>query len=100
MSQRNRILINLVLSAAAGGAIWALAGPRAIWAHAVGNVLGPLPLLGVVFLTGYSVLTLGGAGLGPAFRKTRKSVLVFREFPDCIFERLLAMLLESPGGSR
>lgn len=66
----------------AAGILLGSIGPRAIWAHAVGIVLGqllymlfflplgPLLLLGVVFLAGYSVLTLGGAGLGAAFRKT------------------------------
>jgi hypothetical protein len=114
MSMRaNRIVVNLLSSAVAGAAIWALApaftghtepwdsdglyyplalfaagivlgsvGPRAIWAHAVGIVLGqllymviflplgPLLLVGIVFLVGYSVLTLGGAGLSAVFRKS------------------------------
>lgn len=66
----------------AAGIVLGSIGPRAIWAHAVGVVLGqllymviflplgPLLLVGIVFLAGYSVLTLGGAGLGVAFRKT------------------------------
>jgi hypothetical protein len=68
----------------AAGIVLGSIGPRAIWAHAVGIVLGqllymviflplgPLLLVGVVFLIGYSVLTLGGAGLGVAFRPTGK----------------------------
>ncbi len=113
LADKKQIVINLILSAVAGAAIWALSpmltghaepwdanglyypamlfvagivlgaiGPRAIWAHAVGIVLGqflymliflplsPLMLLGIVFLLVYSLLTLGGAGLGSAFRKT------------------------------
>lgn len=113
LTQQTQIFLNLVLSALAGAAIWALAplltgqqepwdsdgvyypvslfaagivlgmiGPRVIWAHAIGIVLGqflymliflplgPLMILGVVFLIGYSLFTLGGAGLGAAIRKT------------------------------
>lgn len=64
------------------GLVLGAIGPRAIWTRAAGIVLGqllymlvflpigPLLLLGVVFLTVYSLLTLGGAGIGSIFRKT------------------------------
>jgi len=63
------------------GIVLGAIGPRAIWAHAVGIALGqllymlmflplgPLLLLGVVFLIAYSLLTLGGAALGVILRK-------------------------------
>ena len=64
------------------GIVLGAIGPRAIWVHAVGIVLGqllymviflplgPLLLVGIVFLVGYSVLTLGGVVLSAAFRKS------------------------------
>lgn len=67
------------------GLVLGAIGPRALWAHAAGIVLGqllymlvflpigPLLLLGVVFLAVYSLLTLGGAALGSVFRTTRTS---------------------------
>lgn len=64
------------------GLVLGVIGPRAIWAHAVGIVIGqflymliflpigPLMVLGVLFLFVYSLLTLAGAGFGSVLRKS------------------------------
>jgi len=64
------------------GAVLGMIGPRYIWAHAAGIVLGqlvymlvflpvgPLIVLGVFFLAGYSLLCVGGAAIGSRARQT------------------------------
>ncbi len=68
-------------SLAAAGLISGLSIPKPLWTHYVGSVagqltyqlvflpLGPLLLLGVVFLLGYSLLFLAGAAIGSALRR-------------------------------